>query len=108
MINITEEAASVLGKLMDLVPSTRRLVNSEMFEHMKHDMVLNEKDLSCKDLRIVPKHLHEYAEPALVRHKGNRGPSRFGMDPWLAPDEEQEWAIAERPLVGRLGTFQNV
>jgi len=108
MLNITEEAASVLGKLLDLVPSTRRLMNSEAFEHMKYDMVLKEKDLSLKDLRIDPKPLQEYAEPALVRHKGNRGPSRFGMDPWLAPDEEQEWAIAERPLVPRLGTFRNV
>jgi uncharacterized protein YbjT (DUF2867 family) len=107
MINITEEAASVLGKLLDLVPSTRRVVNSDTFEHMKHDMVLTKKDLSLADLRVVPKPLHEYAEPALVRHKGNRGPSRFGMDPYLAPDEVQEWHAVAQPMIGRLGTFRN-
>jgi NADH dehydrogenase len=107
MVNITEEAASVLGKLLHLVPSTRRIMSGDAFEIMKYDMVEGEKELTLKDLRVKPKPLAEYAEPALVRHKGARGPSRFGMDPYLQPDELHEWHYLEQPMVGRLGTFRN-
>jgi len=101
MVNMTEKAASNIARLIEFLPAGHRVLSRDLITQMNYDRIVPETPgiLGFKELRVSPQGLFEHATQMMLRHREERGPSRFGHE------NDESWLGLERPTVAPKGVY---